>query len=173
MRMKQQPSRELTILSSSIVSQLAPVGLINEYQIVLNPVVLGRGGDHVRGPEGKTDFQADGYEDVQERKYSTELQTCHATGSAVARSKGMHSFPDFLKIMMKSGCEAADRKRESGSMKGLILLSMMSGVRTAIRRMHPERFCGTADGGNAGKGSTRCPCSTCPTKRTCVRTDRW
>jgi dihydrofolate reductase len=29
--------------SGSIVSQLAPEGLIDEYQIVMNPVVLGKG----------------------------------------------------------------------------------------------------------------------------------
>ncbi len=43
-RLKQQPGRDLTVLGSgSIVSQLAQEGLIDEYQILLNPVVIGRG----------------------------------------------------------------------------------------------------------------------------------
>ena len=42
--MKQQPGDGLVILGSGmIVSQLAQAGLIDEYQIVVNPVVLGRG----------------------------------------------------------------------------------------------------------------------------------
>ena len=43
-RLKQQPGKDLTILGSgSIVAQLAPAGLIDEYQFLLNPVVLGAG----------------------------------------------------------------------------------------------------------------------------------
>src|SRR5215510_1095573 len=43
-KMKQEPGEGLAILGSgSIVSQLAQVGLIDEYQIVVNPVVLGKG----------------------------------------------------------------------------------------------------------------------------------
>lgn len=43
-KMKSEPGKQMTILGSgSIVSQLAQAGLIDEYQIVLNPVVLGRG----------------------------------------------------------------------------------------------------------------------------------
>ena len=43
-KMKQEPGKDMAILGSgSIVSHLAPEGLIDEYQIVLNPVVLGRG----------------------------------------------------------------------------------------------------------------------------------
>src|SRR5262245_27385385 len=43
-KMKNEPGNDMTILGSgSIVSQLAPEGLIDEYQIVLNPVVLGKG----------------------------------------------------------------------------------------------------------------------------------
>jgi len=42
--MKQQPGKDLAILGSgSLVSQLAPEGLIDEYQIVVNPIVLGQG----------------------------------------------------------------------------------------------------------------------------------
>jgi len=43
-RLKQQSGKDLTILGSgSIVSQLAQEGLIDEYQVLLNPVVLGKG----------------------------------------------------------------------------------------------------------------------------------
>ena len=43
-RMKQEPGEGMVILGSgSIVSQLAQEGLIDEYQIVVNPVVLGKG----------------------------------------------------------------------------------------------------------------------------------
>jgi dihydrofolate reductase len=43
-RMKQEPGEGMAILGSgSIVSQLAQEGLIDEYQIVVNPVVLGAG----------------------------------------------------------------------------------------------------------------------------------
>lgn len=43
-KLKQQPGKDLTILGSgSIVSQLAQEGLIDEYQVLLNPVVIGQG----------------------------------------------------------------------------------------------------------------------------------
>ncbi len=43
-KMKREPGKGMAILGSgSIVSQLAPEGLIDEYQIVMNPVVLGKG----------------------------------------------------------------------------------------------------------------------------------
>jgi dihydrofolate reductase len=43
-KMKSEPGQDMTILGSgSIVSQLAQEGLIDEYQMVLNPVVLGEG----------------------------------------------------------------------------------------------------------------------------------
>jgi dihydrofolate reductase len=43
-KMKNEPGENMVILGSgSIVSQLAQEGLIDEYQIVLNPVVLGKG----------------------------------------------------------------------------------------------------------------------------------
>jgi dihydrofolate reductase len=43
-KMKQEPGRDMVILGSgSIVSQLAQEGLIDEYQIVVNPIVLGAG----------------------------------------------------------------------------------------------------------------------------------
>ena len=43
-RLKSEPGPDMTILGSgSIVSQLAEAGLIDEYQVVVNPVVLGAG----------------------------------------------------------------------------------------------------------------------------------
>jgi dihydrofolate reductase len=43
-KMKKEPGKDMSILGSgSIVSQLAPHGLIDEYQVVVNPVVLGKG----------------------------------------------------------------------------------------------------------------------------------
>jgi dihydrofolate reductase len=43
-KMKKEPGEGMVILGSgSIVSQLAREGLIDEYQIVVNPVVLGKG----------------------------------------------------------------------------------------------------------------------------------
>jgi dihydrofolate reductase len=43
-RLKQGTGKDLTILGSgSIVAQLAEEGLIDEYQVLLNPVVIGKG----------------------------------------------------------------------------------------------------------------------------------
>jgi dihydrofolate reductase len=43
-KMKKEPGDGMVILgSSSIVSQLASEGLIDEYQVVVNPIVLGKG----------------------------------------------------------------------------------------------------------------------------------
>jgi dihydrofolate reductase len=43
-KMKNEPGSHIALLGSgSIVSQLAQEGLIDEYQIVVNPVVLGKG----------------------------------------------------------------------------------------------------------------------------------
>ena len=43
-KMKKEPGKDMAILGSgSIASQLAQEGLIDEYQIVVNPVVLGKG----------------------------------------------------------------------------------------------------------------------------------
>ncbi len=42
--LKKEPGKGIAILGSgSIISQLAPEGLIDEYQVVVNPVVLGKG----------------------------------------------------------------------------------------------------------------------------------
>jgi dihydrofolate reductase len=43
-KMKQEPGKDMVILgSASIVSQLAPHGVIDEYQLIVNPIVLGKG----------------------------------------------------------------------------------------------------------------------------------
>jgi dihydrofolate reductase len=43
-QMKQEPGKDIAILGSgSLVAQLTPAGLIDEYQMVVNPVVLGQG----------------------------------------------------------------------------------------------------------------------------------
>ena len=43
-KMKREPGEDMAIMGSgSIVSQLAQEGLIDEFQIVVNPVVLGKG----------------------------------------------------------------------------------------------------------------------------------
>ena len=43
-KMKKEPGEDMAIMGSgSIVSQLAQEGLIDEYQIVVNPIVLGKG----------------------------------------------------------------------------------------------------------------------------------
>jgi dihydrofolate reductase len=43
-KLKEEPGEGLAILGSgSIVSQLVPEGLIDEYQIVVTPIVLGKG----------------------------------------------------------------------------------------------------------------------------------
>ena len=43
-KLKQQPGGDLVILGSgSITSQLAAAGLVDSYQIVVNPIVLGKG----------------------------------------------------------------------------------------------------------------------------------
>jgi dihydrofolate reductase len=43
-KLKQQPGPDIVIMGSgSVVAQLADAGLIDEYQIVLNPIVVGNG----------------------------------------------------------------------------------------------------------------------------------
>jgi dihydrofolate reductase len=52
--MKQEPGDGMVILGSgSIVAQLAPAGLIDEYQIVVNPLVLGKGRTLFDGVNGR------------------------------------------------------------------------------------------------------------------------
>ena len=53
-KMKQQPGKDMTVLGSgSLVSQLAQEGLIDEYQILVNPVVIGRGRTMFEGVRDK------------------------------------------------------------------------------------------------------------------------
>ena len=43
LKMKQQPGKDIGIGGTSLVSALAPLGLIDEYRILVAPVVLGSG----------------------------------------------------------------------------------------------------------------------------------
>jgi len=53
-RLKQGAGKDLTVLGSgSIVAQLAAEGLIDEYQVLLNPVVLGKGKTMFEGLKNK------------------------------------------------------------------------------------------------------------------------
>ncbi len=53
-RMKQEPGEDMVIFGSgSLISQLAREGLIDEYQIVVNPVVLGKGRSMFEGIKEK------------------------------------------------------------------------------------------------------------------------
>ena len=57
-RMKEKPGEDMVILGSgSIVAQLAPHGLIDEYHLVVNPVVLGKGRTLFDGLEGNLSLQ--------------------------------------------------------------------------------------------------------------------
>jgi dihydrofolate reductase len=66
-KLKSEPGREMVILGSgTIVSQLAQAGLIDEYQIAMNPVVLG---------SGRTMF------DGIEKRFSLKLTKTRAFGN--------------------------------------------------------------------------------------------
>jgi dihydrofolate reductase len=53
-KLKKQSGKGLTVLGSgSIVAQLAQAGMIDEYQLLLNPVILGKGRTMFEGVEGK------------------------------------------------------------------------------------------------------------------------
>ncbi len=57
-KMKQETERGMAILGSgSIVAQLAPEGLIDEYQLVVNPVVLGTGRTMFEGIKEKLNLK--------------------------------------------------------------------------------------------------------------------
>jgi len=52
--LKQEQGADMAIFGSgSIISQLAPAGLIDEYQIVVNPIVLGKGKTMFEGVKDK------------------------------------------------------------------------------------------------------------------------
>jgi dihydrofolate reductase len=49
-KMKRQPGKDMALLGSgSILTELAPLGLIDEYRIMVNPVVLGSGNPMFKG----------------------------------------------------------------------------------------------------------------------------
>jgi dihydrofolate reductase len=57
-KMKKEPGKDIVILGSgSIVSQLAQEGLIDEFQVVVNPVVLGKGRTLFDGVEKKLNLK--------------------------------------------------------------------------------------------------------------------
>ena len=57
-KMKQQPGKDMVIFGSgSIVSTFMQFGLIDEYRIILNPVVLGNGKPLFKGINGKQNLQ--------------------------------------------------------------------------------------------------------------------
>jgi len=59
-KMKQESPIGLTILGSgTIISQLAPEGLIDEYQMVMNPVILGAGRTMFDGVKRRLDLKLD------------------------------------------------------------------------------------------------------------------
>jgi dihydrofolate reductase len=56
--MKEESGQGMAILGSgSIVSQLAPEGLIDEYQMMVDPVALGKGRTMFDGIEEKLDLR--------------------------------------------------------------------------------------------------------------------
>jgi dihydrofolate reductase len=60
-KLKQRPGKGLTILGSgSIVTQLAEQGLIDEYQIMVDPVAIGAGTPLFEGLKGKLDLKLTG-----------------------------------------------------------------------------------------------------------------
>jgi dihydrofolate reductase len=57
-RMKEGPGEAMVILGSgTVVSQLAQAGLIDEYQIVVNPIVLGKGRTMFDGVKDKLELK--------------------------------------------------------------------------------------------------------------------
>jgi dihydrofolate reductase len=57
-KMKEEPGEDMVILGSgSIIAQLAQEGLIDEYQLIVNPVVLGSGRTMFEGVQEKLNLQ--------------------------------------------------------------------------------------------------------------------
>jgi dihydrofolate reductase len=57
-RLKQGSGKDLTVLGSgSVVSQLAQEGLIDEYNVLLNPVVIGKGKTMFEGFKGRMNLK--------------------------------------------------------------------------------------------------------------------
>jgi len=60
-KLKQTPGKDMTILGSgSIVRQFAEWGLIDEYQLMIDPVVLGDGAQFMKGLRQKLDLKLTG-----------------------------------------------------------------------------------------------------------------
>ena len=57
-KMKQQPGKDMVIFGSgSIVSTFMQLGLIDEYRIIVNPIVLGNGNPLFKGINGKQNLK--------------------------------------------------------------------------------------------------------------------
>ncbi len=57
-KLKQAPGKDMVIFGSgSIVTQLAQAGLIDEYQLALNPIVLGQGRTMFDGVKGRLNLK--------------------------------------------------------------------------------------------------------------------
>ena len=57
-KMKNKPGEQMVIMGSgTIVSQLTAEGLIDEYQIVVNPIVLGKGRTMFEGIKRKLNLK--------------------------------------------------------------------------------------------------------------------
>ena len=60
-KMKQRPGRDMVIFGSgSIVSKFAGLGLIDEYRLIVNPVVLGNGKPLFKGLQGSVAARVQG-----------------------------------------------------------------------------------------------------------------
>jgi dihydrofolate reductase len=60
-KLKQMPGKDMTLLGSgSILAQFAEQGLIDEYEIMLDPVVLGDGTPIMKGIKNKLDLKLTG-----------------------------------------------------------------------------------------------------------------
>jgi dihydrofolate reductase len=60
-KLRQGSGKDLTVLGSgSIVAQLAQEGLIDEYQVLVNPVVLGKGRTMFEGVKDRITLQLTG-----------------------------------------------------------------------------------------------------------------
>jgi dihydrofolate reductase len=57
-KMKQTPGKDMTILGSgSIVTQFSDAGLIDEYQVMVDPVAIGEGASIFKGLKNKLDLK--------------------------------------------------------------------------------------------------------------------
>ncbi len=111
-RLKQQPGKDLTILGSgSIVAQLAQEGLIDEYQILVNPVILGGGKTMFEGMKTKANLKL-----VSARTFGNgnilltyEPAREGAPGVSIARTRKA-MVTDFLQLVVSGRVEVAYQK---------------------------------------------------------------